>query len=188
MCADVIIGEEISHSSHSVTGLLSPLLLAVAAILLVAIAFVDFFKKRYRVYKKKSDEKKAKDEVKRLSIGKQESVHSTIQLGNQLNKNDLSKIFSQVERRGSVWDERVGGRLVRLTEEMPPNESNAHHNQAYSVNDDDEFDQNSTSLETLRHLLNSKPWATKASIENTLYEEDEPSKPSFYLKDSQNHS
>lgn len=174
MCLDVLIGEEASHDEHeTLTGLLSPLLLAVAAIFLVFIAVFDFSMKRVKSYKKKKEEASAKGEKNTDDI---KSVHSTIQLGTQMNKNDLSKIFHQVERRGSVWDERVTGRLVRASES-----EQSFINTAYTYDDSDEPDQNKSSLDTLSHLLDSKPWI---STKRPSVIEEEPAPPSFYLKNN----
>lgn len=173
MCLDVLIGEEVSREEHeSLTGLLSPLLLAVAALFLIFISVFDFSMKRVRSYKKKkegaNDEINAKDDVK--------SIHSTIHLGAQMNRNDLSKIFHQAERRGSIWDERVTGRLVRASESDV-----SFENAAYAYDDSDEPDQNKSSLDTLSHLLDSKPWL---STKRPSIIEEEPAPPSFYLKDN----
>lgn len=188
MCVDVLIGEK-TNGHDSVTGLLSPLLLAVAAVMLVSIAFIDFFKKKYNEYKKKKLLKQKiqerRESMHPSAAKKQGSVDSGVQSKTNPNqmKSDLSRLFHQVERRGSVWDERVGGRLVRLTED---NETfnNTFHNPAYSAGlDEDELDQNQASVDTLRHLLNSKPWASSKPMNGeVINEEEEASKPAFYLQ------
>lgn len=171
MCLDVLIGEENTHNEHeTLTGLLSPLLLAVAAIFLIFIAIFDFSMKRVKAYKKK----KADSSPKEVNADDVKSNHSTIQLGSQMNKNDLSKIFHQVERRGSVWDERVTGRLVRASES-----DQSFINTAYTYDDSDELDQNKSSLDSLSHLLDSKPWR---SAKRPSVIDEEPAAPSFYLK------
>lgn len=175
MCLDFLIGEETTRDHEEpVTGLLTPLLIAVAAVFLIAIALVDIFIKGIRKYKKKRDSKKKANEKKssrKMSLAEKVIINSR-EPEMAINKNDLSQVFHNAERRGSIWDNRVQGRLVRMSE--GENDVSGVLNNSY-INDEPNLE----SLETLRHLLNSKPWAP-AQINSPIKEEDEPAKPRFF--------
>jgi hypothetical protein len=184
MCVDVLIGEKF-QPHHSVTGLLSPLLLCLVAALLVIITIVDYFKKKYVLYKKKkSFEIEIETQQRKQSVHRSSVLVSTvesIQLKTISNnqKNNLSKLMNRAERRVSIWDERVK-RLARLTDENEQNFNNSFQNPAYSAEDQD-LDQNKGSIDTLGHLLNNKPWLSPKSINGKITRE-EPTKQALNLK------
>ncbi len=178
MCIDLLIGES-NHEEHNFTGLLSPLLLAVATFLLISIAIVDYLKKVWKRYKtRKYDEKKAKSGRKMTLAEKTKRRMSNIPMSQSglISRNDLSEVFLQVDRRGSIWEDRVQGRLVRVSDPIKEG-SNSFNNEAFDQNEyDHEYKH---SLDTFNHLLSTKPWIFRADIDEQTINRKE-NRPQFF--------
>jgi hypothetical protein len=178
MCLDLIIGEDTSHTGHNLTGLLSPLLLAVAAVLMILIAVIDYLKKKWKKYWSRRNEKQSEKSKRRMSLAEKTIRRMSLipDESDLITRNDLSQVFYQADKRGSIWENRVHGRLVRLSDvgtEFPK----SFHNPAYV--EDDQNEDTKSSLDTLKHLLNSKPWVP---FNQKIDEEPEITRPEFFLK------
>jgi hypothetical protein len=168
MCVDVAVGESVHIGGHhSTTGLLSPLLLLVAAVLLIIIAVGHKIKK---IYLKKHQAKKVK-KVRKISNG--QTIEETIA------KSPTEQQFDILFDDHEVPKWQAGAYKCQIID----NKTYPNLNRAFTNDEGLEFDeyelskleemfekanQNSnsnkkvlTSLETLSHLLNDKPWISK---------------------------
>jgi len=174
MCIDVAVGEAVQIGAHhSTTGLLSPLLLLVAAVLLLIIAVGHKIKK---VYLKKHQTKKVK-KVRKVSNG--QTIEETRA------KSPTEQQFDTIFDDHEIPKWQAGAYKCQIID----NKTYSNLNKAYTDDEGLEFDeyelnkleemfeqanQNSksnkkvlTSLETLSHLLDDKPWISKNSRAQT---------------------
>ena len=172
MCMDLTIGK--SHpigGHHSSTGLLSPLLVAVAAVLLFIIAVGNSI---IRCLHKRNEKKE-----------KQREREDRNKEHDKLSKSPTEKRFdSALNDPNFIPKWQAAAFLCRLVENDSRIELNEINNLIYYANkayqrDHDETDEKSrnkaesprniNSLDTVKHLLNDKPWLKNES-------------PKFYLK------
>jgi hypothetical protein len=179
MCIDATIGE--AHAiggSHSSTGLLSPLLLAVAIVLLIFIT-IGYYIKRH--YKAKQKIKKAIERRKSLHPTTKEEMEASIKFRNEEVQH---KLASALETKELPWQTAAfkwkivqndsNANLKAVADEASNRIMRGHDNvgYAYGLEDiDDELEdmyiaarrntENITSLETLKHVLDNKPWVSR---------------------------
>lgn len=170
MCVDVTVGEP--HpigGSHSSTGLLAPLLLAVAAVLLLIITVISYFKKkRLLQYLARRAQYIRQYKRNRKRMNKFISI-------NMENDNTKSKIKivndDEPEEDGDESGKHVKWNSMPSDENI--NDKNSYQDFSFMnpsfLNDDNKIDPNHvkdcyyyngvlSSLESLSHLLNDKPW------------------------------
>jgi len=168
MCIDVTVGEAIQIGAHqSSTGLLSPLLLMVAAVMLIFIAVGHKIKK---VYLKKHQAKKVK-KVRKISNG--QTIEETRA------KSPTEQQFDTIFDDHEIPKWQAGAYKCQIID----NKTYSNLNKAYTDDEGLEFDEyelnkleemleqandNSksnkkdlTSLQTLSHLLDDKPWKAR---------------------------
>lgn len=185
MCVDLNVGEPYPIGGHhSSTGLLSPLLLGVAAVLLLIICVCHYIKDAYAEKRKKRKAKKRTqtqddmvsaddDKIKKISDGQghtmnkskthqkfdeimketestpkwQTAIKMTEIVENQSRPYDLDKIKYYYENDGLQMEYDDDYAYDYEEDETP-----IHHRQN-EINHG-----NITSLDTLGHLLDDKPW------------------------------
>ncbi|CAF0706140.1 unnamed protein product [Brachionus calyciflorus] len=167
MCIDVTAGEA-PHigGHHSTTGLLSPLLVAVAAVLLIFIVIgqniKDLYNERHKLYESK----------------RKQSTHSK-----EIQKSETQIKFEQMIRAPEDPKWMAAGQICQIVDNRSFDDltdpNNLYHNspaKRYSIKDldDDQNEhrnyrtsrlnsQNITSIQTLSHLLDSKPWSNRVA-------------------------
>ena len=170
MCIDILVGEaHVPGGHHSTSGLLSPLLLAVAAVLLAYIIIGTKIKEKYKEHHEK---KVVEEKVKRMSICSEEQKAS-MEKAEQIEKLDT------LLHRPSVVQAKWHAAAYRS--QIVENQSYDDFNTAYYTNPNIaaiEYEKEAmrsrresrvssignrrlTSLETLSHLLDNKPWISR---------------------------
>ena len=180
MCIDVVVGD--AHpigGHHSSTGLLSPLLFAVAAVLLAIITIGNFIKRSYLNHLKQKYQNR--ELLERYS--EQEKEHKV--------KNTIKPEFSSVLLNRAAYMKWQGASRVC---EIVENDSslnlnnldadkqneiikNYYVNKGLDMKHDLNFAHNLASLDSLSHVLNDKPWSTKPTSDDTK------EKPVFYFSE-----
>ena len=170
MCVDFTIGD--SHpvgGSHSSTGLLAPLLLAVAAVILIFIALVNYFKKKKWI-------NMLRKRAERLQFVKraQEMLKT---------KRNSEKFSSFVAIDMDVSSKEKSVKWQTLDDESSSKDKSAFYNPAF-INDDLSSESTSkdiyehegalSSIKTLSHLLDDKPWILRSSATPKFFSNNLP--------------
>lgn len=162
MCVDFTIGD--SHpvgGSHSSTGLLAPLLLAVAAVILVFIAVVTYLKKKKLI-------QRITKRAERLKIVRQAQNFLNIKRNSEKFSSFIA-IDMDCKDKSAQWQSSYPPPLDDSM--LQSKDKNGFINPAF-INDEisestskDYYDHEGalSSIKTLSHLLDDKPWILRSS-------------------------
>jgi len=185
MCIDVVVGE--SHpigGHHSTTGLLSPLLVAVAAVILLIITIGSYVKRAFLNHMKKVEEAEELREKygeqykasKATEKIKQEFSSVLLNKATFLKMQGASRICEIVENDSNF---NLKNESNSVLPKQQHEQINYHVNKSLNLEHDMNFSHNQTSLNSLSHVLDDKPWTSRSNLAGS----NPNKKPVFYFSE-----
>lgn len=176
MCIDVLVGE--AHpigGHHSSTGLLSPLLFAVATVLLIIITVGYYAKRSYLNHVKEQQEAKKLIE----KYGDREKEEDKKKIKHEFSAVLLNKAaflkWQGAGRTCEIVENDSSLNLPNLNQEKQREFARSYHVNRGLDMQHDSNDTNLTSVDSLSHVLDDKPWQA--------YAQDSNGKPVFYFNE-----